>query len=122
MRSITLENTDLIADLFEEAWTEEGAIAIYPYKNNKIILLTKEDLDDNDLINSIYANEDVALFDTACFEEPIGYQNLLRDLFKQLMFDTAMIMNQEGISLELAEEYNKYKDIYDILGGDECSV
>ena len=36
------------------------------------------------------------------------------------MLDTALIMNQEGISLELAEEYNKYKDIYDILGGDEC--
>lgn len=120
MRSITLENIDLIADLFEEAWTEEGAIAIYPYEDNKVTLLTKEDLDDNDLINSLYANEDVALFDTAYFEEPEGYQNLLRDLFKQLMFDTALIMNQEGISLELAEEYNKYKDIYDILGGDEC--
>lgn len=120
MRSVNLENPDLIADLFEEAWTEEGAVAIYPYSYNNITLLTKEDLEDNDLINSIYANEDVAVFDTACFEAPEGFQQLLRDLFKQEIFDTNIILLESGVSLELLEQLNRYKDIYDILGGNEC--
>ena len=120
MKSVTLENVDLIADLFEETWTEEGAIVIYPYEDNLIQLLSQEDLKDDNLINSIYANEDVAVFDTACFEEPEGFQNLLRDLFKQYMFDTNNEIIEQGVSLELVEKHNRYKDIYDILGGEEC--
>lgn len=120
MKSVTLENVDLIADLFEETWTEEGAIVIYPYEDNLIQLLSQEDLKDDNLINSIYANEDVAVFDTACFEEPEGFQNLLRDLFKQYMFDTNNEIIENGVSLELVEKHNRYKDIYDILGGEEC--
>lgn len=120
MKNVTLENVDLIADLFEETWTEEGAIVIYPYEDNLIQLLSQEDLKDDNLINSIYANEDVAVFDTACFEEPEGFQNLLRDLFKQYMFDTNNEIIEQGVSLELVEKYNRYKDIYDILGGEEC--
>lgn len=120
MKSVTLENVDLIADLFEETWTEEGAIVIYPYEDNLIQSLSQEDLKDDNLINSIYANEDVAVFDTACFEEPEGFQNLLRDLFKQYMFDTNNEIIEQGVSLELVEKHNRYKDIYDILGGEEC--
>ncbi|WP_277229842.1 hypothetical protein [Romboutsia timonensis] len=120
MKSVTLENVDLIADLFEETWTEEGAIVIYPYEDNLIQSLSQEDLKDDNLINSIYANEDVAVFDTACFEEPEGFQNLLRDLFKQYMFDTNNEIIENGVSLELVEKHNRYKDIYDILGGEEC--
>lgn len=120
MKNVTLENVDLIADLFEETWTEEGAIVIYPYEDNLIQLLSQEDLKDDNLINSIYANEDVAVFDTACFEEPEGFQNLLRDLFKQYMFDTNNEIIENGVSLELVEKHNRYKDIYDILGGEEC--
>lgn len=120
MKSVTLENVDLIADLFEETWTEEGAIVIYPYGDNLIQLLSQEDLKDDNLINSIYANEDVAVFDTACFEEPEGFQNLLRDLFKQYIFDTNNEIIEHGVSLELVEKHNRYKDIYDILGGEEC--
>lgn len=120
MKSVTLENVDLIADLFEETWTEEGAIVIYPYEDNLIQLLSQEDLKDDNLINSIYANEDVAVFDTACFEEPEGFQNLLRELFKQYMFDTNNEIIENGVSLELVEKHNRYKDIYDILGGEEC--
>ena len=44
MKNVTLENVDLIADLFEETWTEEGAIVIYPYEDNLIQLLSQEDL------------------------------------------------------------------------------
>lgn len=120
MKSVTLENVDLIADLFEETWTEEGAIVIYPYEDNLIQSLSQEDLKDDNLINSIYANEDVAVFDTACFEEPEGFQNLLRDLFKQYIFDTNNEIIEHGVSLELVEKHNRYKDIYDILGGEEC--
>lgn len=120
MKNVTLENVDLIADLFEETWTEEGAIVIYPYEDNLIQLLSQEDLKDDNLINSIYANEDVAVFDTACFEEPEGFQNLLRELFKQYMFDTNNEIIENGVSLELVEKHNRYKDIYDILGGEEC--
>lgn len=120
MKSVTLESVDLIADLFEETWTEEGAIVIYPYEDNLIQSLSQEDLKDDNLINSIYANEDVAVFDTACFEEPEGFQNLLRDLFKQYMFDTNNEIIEQGVSLELVEKHNRYKDIYDILGGEEC--
>lgn len=122
MKSVNLENPDLIADLFEEAWTEEGAVVVYPYSDNKIVLLDKQDLDNDDLINSIYANEEVALFDTACFETPEGFQQLLRDLFKQEMFDTNLEILKSGVSLELLEQLNRYKDIYDILGGEECLV
>lgn len=117
MKSITLENPDLVADLFEEAWTVEGAIAIYPYKDNRIELLTKHDLKHDDLINSIYANENVALFDTACFEEVVGFQNLIRDMFKQEIYYTNKEIFESGKSLELAEKLNRYKNIYTMLGG-----
>lgn len=122
MKTINLENADLIADLFEEAWTVEGAIAIYPYEDNKIVLLTKEDLKDNDLVNSIYANEDVALISTECFEQVEGFQNILRDMFKAEIMETKMDILADEISIELAEKLNRYTDIYDILGGDECLV
>lgn len=110
MKTVTLENIDLIVDLFEEAWTEQAAIVIYPYEDNMIQLLTQEDLKNQDLINTIYSNEDVALFDTTCFEEVEKYQNLLRDLFQQYI----SLLNEET---ENIEKINIYTSIYKLIGG-----
>lgn len=117
MKNITLENADLVADLFEETWTEEGAIVIYPYQYNKIVMLTKEDLKNKDLVNEIYSNEDASLFDTSMFSEVVGFQNLLRDLFNQFIVITKSNINQFGNSIENAERLNRYTAIYKTIGG-----
>lgn len=117
MKSITLENADLAADLFEEAWTEEGAIVIYPYQYNKIVMLTKEDLKNKDLVNEIYSNEDASLFDTSMFSEVVGFQNLLRDLFDQFVTIAKINISKFGNSIENAERLNRYTAIYKTIGG-----
>lgn len=117
MKSLTLENADLVADLFEETWTEEGAIVIYPYQYNKIVMLTKEDLKDKDLVNEIYSNENASLFDTSMFSEVVGFQNLLRDLFDQFITITKINISKFGNSIENAERLNRYTAIYKTIGG-----
>lgn len=117
MKTVNLENADLVADLFEEAWTIQGAIVIYPYKENRIELLSQHDLKQDELVNSIFADESVALFDTTCFEEVIGFQNLLRDIFKQEIYNTEEeILNSKNNSA-LTEKLNRYNTIYKLLGG-----
>ena len=117
MKNITLENADLVADLFEETWTEEGAIVIYPYQYNKIVMLTKEDLQDKDLVNEIYSNEDASLFDTSMLSEVVDFQNLLRDIFKQSINIAKDNINNLGDSIENIERLNKYTAIYKTIGG-----
>lgn len=117
MKSLTLENADLIADLFEETWTEEGAIVIYPYEYDKITMLTKQDLENKDLVNKIYSNEDASLFDTSMFSEVVDFQNLLRDIFKQSINIAKDNINNLGDSIENIERLNKYTAIYKTIGG-----
>lgn len=117
MKTISLNNADIVADLFEEVWEEEGAIAFYPYKHNKIVMLTKDDLKNKDIVNEIFSNEDVSMFDTSLFEQASHFQDFLRDLFAQFISIIKFHINEFGNSIEKTEALNKYTAVYKTLGG-----
>lgn len=107
MKNIKTKNTEEVLNALEEAWTIKGAIAIYPYDAendlDNIILLTDKDIQDDNLINSLYSNEDIIFINTVRYKDVVKYQDQLRDYFKQLRDD--------------CDKDNMYHDLLISLGG-----
>lgn len=115
MRKIKLQQKDEVLNAIEEAWTDFGAIALYPHDvesdTNMFMLLTAENIKDNKLINQLYSNEDIIFIDSNHYEqdEVVKYQNQIRDYFKQLRDDIDKDKHKEI--------YNMYNSILIELGG-----